>query len=108
MKKAKKGLVASVTGIFIGLGLTAGVTWLVQNGAIPDYWTWIFVAVGVIGNLATLKYMRHGAVFYTFGWLFGAILLRDLLEPLEFALSIVAPAGVLALRMWLWVRKPFR
>ncbi len=101
-------MVASVTGTFFGLGLTAGVTWLVQNGVVPDYWTWIFIAVGVIGNLATLKYMRRGAVFYTFGWLFGAILLRDLLEPLDFALNIVAPAGVLALRVWLSVRRVFR
>lgn len=108
MKKAKKGLVAAVTGILIGIGLTTVVTWLVQNGAIPDYWTWIFVFIGVIGNLATLKYMRRGAVFYTFGWLFGAILLRDLLEPLDFALNILAPAAVLALRMWLWVRRVFR
>lgn len=108
MKNAKRGLVAAVTGILIGIGLAAVVTWLVQNGSLPEYWAWLFVFIGVIGNLATLKHMRRGAVFYTIGWLAGAILLRDLLEPLEFALSILAPAGILALRVWLKVKRVVR
>lgn len=108
MKKAKKGLVAAVTGIIMGIGLTTVVNYLVNNGTVPGYWSWVFVLVSIVGNLATLKSMRRGAVFYTIGWLAGSVLLRDLLGPADFVFNIAAPAAILVLRVWLWIKKPFR
>lgn len=104
MNKVQRGLAESVTGIVMGFVLMTVVTSFAQDGLIPRYFVWLFGLLFIVANLATLNSFRYFGFLYTLGWLFGSLLLRDLLSPIDFVFNIIGPIVILVIRIWFGIR----
>jgi len=102
--KLERGLKEAMTGIIAGIVVTAIMRALVEDGLIPSTFILLFIIVGIAGNIATIRDFRWAGTIYTIGWLIGGLLLRDVLEPIDFILYIVSPIIILALRIWQFIK----
>jgi hypothetical protein len=107
LNQLKEGLVQSVTGIVIGLVLTAMIDALVKNGVIPSYVVPLFGVASIIGNIFTISSMRlrRFGTLYAVGWLIGSLIFKDLLSPVDYLLNIVASISILVIRIALWSKE---
>jgi hypothetical protein len=107
MKKFKKGLVQAVVSVVVGLLLTALVGFLVNDKLVPAYALTIFTIFNIISNILTMNSMRSWGIFYTVGWLLGSLLFNylGLMGTTDFIINLVVPIAIMALRLFLWIRK---
>jgi len=104
MNKLQRGLAESIAGIVTGFVLITIVTSFAQDGLIPGYFVWLFGLFFIIGNIATLNSFRYFGLLYALGWLFGSLLLRDLLSPIDFVFNIIGPIVILVIRIWFGIK----
>jgi len=104
MNKLQRGLAESIAGVVMGFVLITIVNSFAQDELIPGYFVWLFGLFSIVANVATLNSLRYLGFLYTLGWLFGALLLRDLFSPIDFVFNIIGPIIVLVLRMWFVIR----
>lgn len=104
MNKFKKGLQEAIYGIIGAVIIGAVMKGFVKDGLIPSYLVWSFAIVGILGNIATIKSLQLSGTVYTIGWLIGGLILKDVLEPADFIVYIVAPSVILILRGWQFVQ----
>ena len=104
MNRLQRGLAESIAGIVTGFVLITIVISFAQDGLIPRYFVWLFGLFFIIGNIATLSSFRYFGLLYTLGWLFGSLLLRDLLSPTDFVFNIIAPIVILVIRISFGIR----
>jgi len=102
------GIQVLPVGVAGGIVITAIMKALVDDGLIPTYFIWLFVLVGILGNIATINSDRLAGTVYTIGWLVGGLLLRDVLEPFDFIIYIVAPIVILILRVRQFIKNIFK
>ena len=103
MSQFQNGLRQSMVGIIGGIVVAAIMKALANDGLIPTYFVWLFVLVGIAGNIATINSNRLFGTVYTIGWLIGGLILKDVLEPVDFIIYIVAPIVILVLRVWQFI-----
>jgi hypothetical protein len=111
LKKLPKGLQEAIYGIMGAIIIGAVMKAFAENNLIPSYLVWSFTIAGILGNIATIKSLQVSGTAYTIGWLIGGLMLKDVLEPADFIVYIVAPSVILALRLWQflqYIRNYFR
>ena len=105
MSKFQRGLQQSMLGVIGGIVVAAIIKSLVEDGLVPTYFVLLFVLVGIAGNIATTNNYRLSGTVYTIGWLIGGLILKDVLEPVDFIIYIAAPIVILVLRVWQFTKK---
>ena len=104
MNKLPRGIQESIYGIIAGIIIATMMKALVEDGLLPSYFVWIFILVGIIGNIVTIKSLRLTGTVYTIGWLIGGLILKDILDPIDFIIYIVIPIIILVLRTWQFIQ----
>jgi hypothetical protein len=107
MKRMKSGLFQALSSALIALFLVVAVSFGVKQEWIPAYSTIVLSIFNIITSLLSLKKMRRWGIFYTIGWLAGAVLFYylGLLDTLDIVFNIVAPITMLFLRLYLALKK---
>jgi len=108
MDNFEHGIREAMLGVIGGIAVAAIMKALVDDGLIPTYFVWLFLLVGIAGNIATIKKYRLAGTVYTIGWLVGGLLLKDVLDAVAFIVYIVVPAVILALRVWQFTKITFK
>ena len=107
MSQFQRGLQQSMLGVIGGIVIAAVLKSLAGDGLLPSYFVWLFIIVGIAGNIATINSNRLAGTVYTIGWLVGGLILRDALEPVDFIVYTVAPIVILILRVWQFIKNTF-
>jgi hypothetical protein len=110
MKRMKSGLFQALSSTLIGLFLVMAVSFCVKQEWIPSYSTIILSIFNIIASLVSLKKMRRWGIFYTFGWLAGAILFYylGLLDTVDIIFNIAAPVIMFFLGLVLSVKNSLK
>lgn len=105
MSQFKKGYQQVMEGIIGGIIVATLLQALAQDGLIPTSFVWLFVVVGIAANIITIDSYRIAGTVYTIGWITGAVILKDVLDPVDFIFYIVIPSIILAFRAWQVIQK---
>jgi uncharacterized membrane protein YeaQ/YmgE (transglycosylase-associated protein family) len=105
MKNFQKGLEEVFAGIIGAILISAVLDGFKEDNLIPSGWVFLFSVVGFAGSMGTLFSVWKFGVVFTLGWIFGALLLKDVLSPLDFIVYLVAPITALVIRVIVFIRK---
>lgn len=106
MNKFKRGLQQSMIGIIGGIVVSTIMSALTSDGLIPTYFVWLFVLVGIAGNIVTIDSNRLAGTVFTIGWLIGGLILMDVLGTVDYIIYIMVPILILLYRAYVAI-KPF-
>jgi hypothetical protein len=105
MKKFWKGLSQVIIGIVSSIVISALLNAFKESTLIPSGMVLLFTIIGFIGSLITLFSFWKTGIVFTLGWILGAWLLKDVLEPFDFVVYFVAPIAAIAIRTCVFVNK---
>ena len=90
-------------GVIGGIVVVSILKAFVDDGLVPTYFIWLFILFGILANIATINNYRLAGTIYTIGWLIGGLILKDVVEPVDCIIYIVAPIVILVLRVWQFI-----
>lgn len=105
MKAFEKGFKEAVEGIIAGIMFSSILTAFKKDDLVSSDMVFLFTCVGVLGEILTISSFKTAGTVFTLGWIFGAWLLKDMLEPFDFIVFLVVPIAVLAIRVGLFIKK---
>ncbi len=110
MEKLKSGFIQAIISVIIGFILTAVVQFCAGQGWIPSYSIIILSVFNIMANIYSMRKMRSWGIYYTIGWLAGSFIFKEvgLLETADFIFNIIAPIGILFVRLILWIKNSSR
>jgi len=91
----QKGFTEAVAGIVGAAIISALLAGLAEDGLIPSYLVIVFSIVGFLGSIALFFTLTVSGFFFTLGWIFGTVMLRDLLGPAQFIAYLVVAIAAL-------------
>ena len=101
----QRGIGEAVTGIVGSIILSAVLSSFAEDGLIPSYMVFGFAAAGFLGAIVLMFSFGAAGILFTFGWIVGAVLLKDMLSNFAFIVYIVAPILALVIRIALSIKK---
>ena len=94
----QRGLGEAATGILGGILFNAILAGFAKDGLIPSYLVISFTVAGFLGSVVLMFSFKTTGVIFTLGWIVGALMLKDLLGPIDFVIYLVAPIAALVIR----------
>lgn len=94
----QRGLGEAVTGIIGGILFNTILAGFAKDGLIPSYLVISFTVAGFLGSVVLMFSFKTTGVIFTLGWIVGALMLKDLLGPIDFVIYLVAPTAALVIR----------
>jgi hypothetical protein len=94
----QRGFSEAVTGIIGGILINVILAGFAKDGLIPSYLVVSFTVAGFLGSIALLFFFKTAGIIFTLGWIVGALMLKDLLGPIDFVVYLVAPIAALVIR----------
>ena len=104
----QKGMGEAVTGIVGSIILSAILTSFAEDGLIPSNMVFFFTFAGFIGAIALMFSFGTTGILFTFGWIIGAWLLKDMLTSSAFIVYFGAPIVALVIRVVSLVKRNLR
>jgi hypothetical protein len=101
----QRGVAEAVTGIVGSIILSAILSSFAEEGLIPSYMVFWITAAGFLGAIVLMFSFSTTGVFFTLGWIVGALLLKDVLGTFDFIVYLVAPIVALVVRGVLFLRR---
>jgi len=95
----QRGLREAVTGIIGGILINVILAGFAKDGLIPSYLVISFTVAGFLGSVVLMFSFKTTGVVFTLGWIIGALMLKDLLGPIDFVVYLVAPIAALVIRV---------
>ena len=102
-----RGFTEAISGILVGVIQGIIFSSFAENGLIPTSVSLIFAIVGIGANIATIFSFKIAGLTYTLGWLFGSLLLMNLLTPVDFITNIIVPIIWLGVKIWYFITNGF-
>jgi hypothetical protein len=101
----QRGVAEAVTGIVGSIILSAILSSFAEEGLIPSNMVFWITAAGFLGAIVLMFSFSTTGVFFTLGWIVGALLLEDVLGTFDFIVYLVAPIVALVVRGVLFLRR---
>lgn len=102
-RSLQRGVVEAITGIIGGIIFNAVLASSAQQKLIPTEMVLLLTLGGLLSSLVLMFSLKTTGVVFTLGWIAGALILKDLLSPIDFVVYIVAPIAALVIRgVWLF------
>ncbi len=105
MKKFRRGIREIVVGLLGGLLFSAVLSFFTRSGLIPSNLVIWFTVIGLISSLITIFSFQTAGIVFTFGWILGAWLLKNLMSNTDFLVYFWAPVATLVFRVFVFIRK---
>lgn len=93
----QRGFSEAVIGIIGAIIINALLVGFAEEGLIPSYLVILFTIVGFLGSIALFFSFKTTGFIFTLGWIVGALILKDLLGPINFYIYLVAPIAALVI-----------
>lgn len=100
----KEGFVEAVIGIIGGIVINGILAAFAKDGLIPSYLVILFTIAGFLGAIALFFTFKTTGFIFTLGWIAGAVVLKDLLGPIEFIVYLIFPIAALVVGVIIAVR----
>ena len=101
----QRGMGEAIAGIVGSIILSAILSSFAEDGLIPFNMVVIFSLFGFIGAIALIFSFGTAGILFTFGWIVGAVLLKDMLGTFEFIVYVGAPSAALIIRAVLFFKR---
>jgi hypothetical protein len=75
-----------------------------EEGVIPSNLVILFTIAGFLGSIALFFSSKTTGFIFTLGWIVGALVLKDLLGPVDFIVYLVVPIAALVIGAVLLLR----
>ncbi|MDO8715734.1 MAG: hypothetical protein Q7J73_02870 [Dehalococcoidales bacterium] len=108
LKKFRKGSIAVITEIVTSFVFGFLMTLFAKDQLIGSDVVLIFTLVGFVGSIGLMFSFKSRGFVFLMGWILAAWLLRGSFSSFDFAVYLVAPVAVLALRTFFFFRKGTR
>ena len=105
MDDFRKGFSEIAIGIIGGIVISALLSGFAEDGLIPSNMVFLFTFVGLLGAIVLMLSFKTTGFIFTLGWIFGALLLKDMFAPFDFVVYLVAPIIALVARVVLFFKK---
>ena len=100
----QRGMGEAVTGVVGSIILSAILSSFANDGLIPSNMVFLISFAGFLGAVVLMFSFRTAGILFTFGWIVGALLLKDILSTFDFFVYLFAPIGALVLRAVLFFK----
>jgi len=109
MSKIKNGFAAAITGFFLDYIIVTMNHAFLTTGLMPGGYLALLSLIPVVSTLASMIDMLQWSILFTFGWLFGAIVLltSGLLSITDIIYFVVLPIVFLIIRAFVWYKQNF-
>lgn len=93
----QRGFSEAVIGIIGGIIISALLAGFAKDGLIPSYLVISFTMAGFLGSIALFFFSKTTGFIFTLGWIVGALVLKDLLGPINFFVYLLVPIAALVI-----------
>lgn len=100
----QRGMAEAITGIVGSIIIGAILSSFAEDGLIPSSMVFWITAAGFLGAIVLMFSFKTTGIIFTFGWIVGAFLLKDMLSTFDFIIYIVAPIVALVIRVVLFFK----
>ena len=95
----QRGFSEAAVGIIGGIVISTLLAGFKEEELIPSYLVIWFTIAGFIGSVVLMFSFQTAGFIFTLGWIVGALMLKDLLAPIDFIVYLGAPITALVIRV---------